>query len=527
MAQLSLDELTWGDALGCQVRRACVVESLSLAVLSHLSSGTMRDVPVAVRLKLRGLAFNLHANCLVFLDLLRLRWMAEGPGVERVKGHRSHRLDFKILQEEGHYRTLRDGEHVTALEKNTDTIFDILLTLCGSTSSRPANTTSGNSDILRSVSSILQGDVLERLQVRRVRSNILQMLRFEPLCEDRYERFGKQRFAKDCAAVEFEPHPPVIADVDVVAFLPRQQSRAGDLYTLVLDLDETLVHSPKGDISAMGVRPGTSRFLQKMSALGYEIVTFTTATQEYADSVIAKIDPHGLIQHRLYRQHTLPWGGVHIKDLSRLGRDLSRTMIIDNIADNFMLQPDNGITVADWLGDPQDQVLCDLVSLLEELVKTRTSVPDILNKYAKQIPMWAGFGKTQKSTKFSHQMFGECAGLSDGQNGSEVGSQLKPELPMYQDFMHSANMPFVPTVVPVMMQVQTCFFFDPSASLVPSPAVAPMQSQVMLQPTTCVAPPVKEYPPNSPEGTAAKGSRRGIKNRKIDPRQPVAELQVQ
>merc|ERR1740115_134733 len=91
-----------------------------------------------------------------------------------------------------------------------------------------------------------------------------------------------------------------------------------DQYTLVLDLDETLVHYFElNGMGNYGIRPGMFEFLQKMSSIGYELVIFTAATQDYADWVLDQADPHGLIKHRLYRQHALPWGACCIKDLSR------------------------------------------------------------------------------------------------------------------------------------------------------------------------------------------------------------------
>lgn len=58
-----------------------------------------------------------------------------------------------------------------------------------------------------------------------------------------------------------------------------------------------------------------------------------------------------------------------------------------------MMQPNNGIFIATWYEDPQDTALFELMPLLEELIMTRTRVPDILNKYREQIPAWAGFGR--------------------------------------------------------------------------------------------------------------------------------------
>ena len=44
----------------------------------------------------------------------------------------------------------------------------------------------------------------------------------------------------------------------------------------------------------------------------------------------------------------LPWGPIFVKDLSRLGRDLDRTLIVDNVQENFMLQPNHGIFIFPW-----------------------------------------------------------------------------------------------------------------------------------------------------------------------------------
>jgi CTD small phosphatase-like protein 2 len=67
----------------------------------------------------------------------------------------------------------------------------------------------------------------------------------------------------------------------------------------------------------------------------FEIVIFTAGTQEYADWALTYLENNGCIRHKLYRQHALPFNGYYVKDLSRLGRDLNKTLIVDNIAENF------------------------------------------------------------------------------------------------------------------------------------------------------------------------------------------------
>jgi CTD small phosphatase-like protein 2 len=57
-----------------------------------------------------------------------------------------------------------------------------------------------------------------------------------------------------------------------------------------------------------------------------------------------------------------------VKDLSLLGRDINKTIIIDNISDNFILQPDNGIFISTWYDDMRDRFLDEITPLLCEIV---------------------------------------------------------------------------------------------------------------------------------------------------------------
>ena len=89
----------------------------------------------------------------------------------------------------------------------------------------------------------------------------------------------------------------------------------------------------------------------------YEVVIFTAGGQEYADWGVDQLDPKKqLISHRLYRQHTInrsktnPYPMI-IKDLSKIGRSLHKTIIVDNIAENFLLQKDSGIFIRTWTSD--------------------------------------------------------------------------------------------------------------------------------------------------------------------------------
>jgi len=143
-------------------------------------------------------------------------------------------------------------------------------------------------------------------------------------------------------------------------------------YTLVLDLDETLVHfffTPSG--GTFLIRPYCFKFLEDMSKI-FEVAIFTAATKDYADSILDVIDPNKkLINHRLYRHHTTICDITFVKDLTKIGRNLNRCLIIDNLADNFKLQPNNGIQCGTWIDDMKDTQLNDLDIILTQIIEKK------------------------------------------------------------------------------------------------------------------------------------------------------------
>ncbi|CAG9329479.1 unnamed protein product [Blepharisma stoltei] len=147
------------------------------------------------------------------------------------------------------------------------------------------------------------------------------------------------------------------------------------VFTLVLDLDETLIHYFElEDKGHFAVRPHTLEFLRRVSVY-YEIIIFTASISEYADWILDEIDKEKHINARLYRQHAVPAGLHFVKDLTLLGRDLKKVIIIDNVAENFQLQPMNGIQIRTWINDPNDCALEELATVLEEIAKKQ--VPDV------------------------------------------------------------------------------------------------------------------------------------------------------
>ncbi|EGR34848.1 hypothetical protein IMG5_000760 [Ichthyophthirius multifiliis] len=133
-------------------------------------------------------------------------------------------------------------------------------------------------------------------------------------------------------------------------------------YTLILDLDETLGHFNQQKQQFVQ-RPYLQEFLNDLSKF-YELIIFTAGIKEYADQTVTEFDKNKLIQHKLYRQHCQIQGLVYIKDLSRVGRDLKKTIILDNNHHNFQQQPDNAIFVKSWFDDKEDDELLFLKKIL-------------------------------------------------------------------------------------------------------------------------------------------------------------------
>lgn len=87
----------------------------------------------------------------------------------------------------------------------------------------------------------------------------------------------------------------------------------------------------------------------------YELIIFTAGQRDYADWIIDLIDPKALISHRLYREMTFMTNNASVKDLSKIGRNLQKTIIVDNIPLNFQRQEKNGIAIESWYGNKEDK----------------------------------------------------------------------------------------------------------------------------------------------------------------------------
>ena len=171
---------------------------------------------------------------------------------------------------------------------------------------------------------------------------------------------------------------------------PYIRTKSSKNFSLVLDLDETLVHF-KEKLSNEGngilcIRPGIPEFLEKVGKY-YELIIFTTATQEYADILIDAIEADKIyFEHRFYRNHAIIINNDFVKDLTRIGRPLDKIIIIDNMPQNFSLQKENGIMIKPFWGeDIYDTALFELIPILINIAKDGGDVRKGLIKYKDDI----------------------------------------------------------------------------------------------------------------------------------------------
>lgn len=173
------------------------------------------------------------------------------------------------------------------------------------------------------------------------------------------------------------------------AFIPPLLPVDAGKPCLVLDLDETLVHSsfkpvPNPDfvipVEIEGIitdvyvlkRPWVDYFMEEVAEL-YEIVVFTASLAKYADPLLDLLDKKNVIRHRLFRESCYPFQGNYVKDLTCLGRDMRRVIIVDNSPHSYAFQPQNALPVSSFIDDPRDNDLLDMLPYLRELAEA----PDV------------------------------------------------------------------------------------------------------------------------------------------------------
>lgn len=198
----------------------------------------------------------------------------------------------------------------------------------------------------------------------------------------------------------------IVGDTSVLTGYPSYQPRELPLLpcqshpdegriTLILDLEETLVHVTQLEEFSHGAdfsfslqvretcekfyvktRPGVDAFLRTV-AEWYEVVVFSGAGYAYVEEIMNRLDPNGFVAHRLYKEHCTRFSSYIVKDLSLLGRDLRRVIIIDNCESCYAFQPENAIRIPTWISREDDRELEKMLPILER----SRSLQDVRNSH--------------------------------------------------------------------------------------------------------------------------------------------------
>ena len=177
--------------------------------------------------------------------------------------------------------------------------------------------------------------------------------------------------------------------------------------TLILDLDETLVHSAftpfsrksdiilniniEGENKTLYVlkRPHVDKFLEELSSL-YEIIIFTASISQYANPLLNQLDKKNYIKYRLFREHCTFNNGIYIKDLKIFDRKINNMIIIDNNPLSYDNNIENGIPILSWYDNINDTELLKLLPLLKymsnpDVLDVRTIINNIVDRSRNEI----------------------------------------------------------------------------------------------------------------------------------------------
>lgn len=273
---------------------------------------------------------------------------------------------------------------------------------------------------------------------------------------------------------------------------PKDQGKK----TLVLDLDETLVHSslepcfniyaPKSikikwkssfedkiETAYTHIRPGALKFLSKATEL-FEVVFFTASMPRYAEQISKVLDRKGYKYPLLARNECKFQGGKFVKDLSVVNRDLKNVIIVDNLPISYQNNTENGLPISSWYDHPRDRELSNLMDVLERLAlvdDVREYIPQFVtddkidmskanellpesknvskfdeimtsfNEFKKEAAAFFGFTKEESTQKDSKESDSSTEGEESPEQRTAKCYRAKIKLPP------SANI-FIPQVLP-------------------------------------------------------------------------------
>ncbi|XP_078430064.1 haloacid dehalogenase-like hydrolase (HAD) superfamily protein [Wolffia australiana] len=165
--------------------------------------------------------------------------------------------------------------------------------------------------------------------------------------------------------------------------LPDLHPQEQHVFTLVLDLNETLVYSDWTRERGWRTfkRPGVDAFLEHMAKF-YEVVIYSDQMSMYVDPIVERLDQKGYIRYRLSRNATKYKDGKHYRDLSKLNRDPAHILYVSAHALENSLQRENCVFIKPYKCENNDTELVDLIPFLEYVARHRpTDIRPVLTSY--------------------------------------------------------------------------------------------------------------------------------------------------
>ena len=137
-------------------------------------------------------------------------------------------------------------------------------------------------------------------------------------------------------------------------------------YSLILSLDKTLSYK-NNKTNAIILRNGLFSFLSTIKPF-FELILFSIDSQDVSYPIINMIEnDKKYFDYKFYKDHCVLYKNNLIKDVTLIGRDLSKIIIVDNNETCFELNKENGIKISSFYGDNNDNKLFELKNILKEI----------------------------------------------------------------------------------------------------------------------------------------------------------------
>ncbi|EPY25711.1 hypothetical protein STCU_06532 [Strigomonas culicis] len=150
----------------------------------------------------------------------------------------------------------------------------------------------------------------------------------------------------------------------------RALRQCGQKYTVVFDLDETVVYARDGPLYSRAYLKDLLRAIKD----DFEVIVWTAGERDYAKNVLEEINDEHIIQHLIYRHCKWFNEEDYTKDLKKLGRDMDYTIMVENTPDCVRANPQNSIIVEDFEVAQQESFYVDAEAILRATANSLTDL---------------------------------------------------------------------------------------------------------------------------------------------------------